>query len=713
MLNENSIKNGVVILNYNSHDLTIALVNQISKYDAIYKICVVDNNSGDNFDNEFINNNKVHFIKNKNNLGYNAGNNVGLKYLVNELGCNYVYIANPDVDFENSAISEMTDAMRNDDRLVICTTKRFGMDNSLIHQYFEFPSLSDSLKKCFILGRKNFKKNNHIQQNIEIDNYDGVKYVDAVPGAFFGIKAKFLKEIDFLYEGVFLYGEEIFLGQQAYRMGYKAGIINTSCYYHNHIQQSFSKSNKKMFLYDRLSLVKYFKYFKLLNPFEIMILSIAIRIGSLEYNLLALIYNFLKKNKEVKKHKLCSRQASNYRLAKKFKVENNEIDNIKSAEEYVEYIANGNLKRFLELGHAVAGHNGPHGHIDTPVRNTAHYLIIYSYLYKKYKKNEYGDICEVFFNYLKKQQSKSKSGAIKCMENSKFDHLNGLIGQAWVIEALIYYYETFYNKEALGIAYKIFKSQEYDYKMHIWKRVELDGTNIGYDNTYNHQVWFAACSYKLGKYCKDLEIENIIEDFLQNGARRDFRVYLDGLMRHNINISTKSLRKEKVKRLIKQFLTPLKALNAKKFDYKYIEKAYHIFDIYGFSILEEEYKRMPIFSSKKYEKAVEYANDINKYDLKNDVEKYKQNGKKFNVYSYSYNSPAFEYPYVSILHGVFSVNTMHKLFDTQKELMFDYNTGLMSRNNPDIETWNAKTYEIVRYLDKKNRNTNDNGDNGQ
>ena len=34
------------------------------------------------------------------------------------------------------------------------------------------------------------------------------------------------------------------------------------------------------------------------------------------------------------------------------------------------------------------------------------------------------------------------------------------------------------------------------------------------------------------------------------------------------------------------------------------------------------------------------------------------------------------------------------------KLMFDDQTGLMCKNNADVETWNAKTYEIVRALEK-------------
>lgn len=701
-VNNKNIRNGVVILNYNSHELTVALAKQLSKYDSIYRICVVDNNSKDDFNNDF-DDLKIHYIKNSENLGYNSGNNVGLRYLVNECDCEYVYIANPDVDFENSAISEMSEAMRKDPNLVITSTKRYGVKGEPIHQYFDFPNYKSSIKRCFFLTRRNIVKDTHFKQNEEIDNANTVYYVNAIPGAFYGMKSSFLKEINFLYEGIFLYGEEIFLGRQAHDRGYKAGIINTSCYYHNHIQNRFSDSNRKMFFRDRISLIKYYEHFNLLKRHQIWLLKWSVYMGTAEYNLLFYLLRLLKKNNKINVVSpiLCSNEAATYKKRKSFDDTKGAKFTPKNAEEYIAYIAEGNFERFLELGHAVEGHNGPHGHLDTPVRNTAHYLIIYSYLYSKTKDEKYKKICVRFANYLCEMQQKSYSGAIECMINDKFDHLNGLIGQAWVIEALVYYYEKFKDKSCLEVARNIFYSQKYDNDLHVWHRIELDGRNIGIDNAYNHQVMFAACSYKLSDYCKDPEIDKIICDFIDN-TNRDFNTYHNGLLMHSINIKSAEIKKAKRKKFIKFCLTPFKVLDPKMFDAKYIERAYHIFDIYCFSILQEKYGKLSLFSSDKYKKAVTCALDIDRYNKDNGVNRYLKKGGAFNIYSYSYNSPVFEYPYVAYINGVYDEKTCAKIYDIQKLLMLDDDSKLFSKNNPDIETWNAKTYEMVRYLDKYN-----------
>lgn len=368
---------------------------------------------------------------------------------------------------------------------------------------------------------------------------------------------------------------------------------------------------------------------------------------------------------------------------------------------YMRKIADMYYNRFLSQGYATAGHNGPHGHIDTPVRNTSHYLVIYSYLYKRTKDEKYLRICKLFADYLLREQQKSESGAIQCMVSDKFDHLNGLIGQGWVIEALIYYYGIRKDDNVLETARCIFYSQVYDWELHLWHRIELNGEDIDIDPTYNHHVWFAACSYKLANLCNDPEIKRIIIDFLTYGAKRDFRVHKDGILCHHVNVNRPVMKSIQRKKLIKDILSPLRFLNPRKLDPKYMEYAYHIFDFYGFCILKKEFEHLPLFKSLEYKKAEYCAKNIMYIIKQNGIEQYKKNGKSFNPYGFSYNSFAFEYPFVAISCGWFDNKVIKQIYEIQKELMWDEKSEMFSINQPDIETWNARTYEIIRYIENK------------
>ncbi len=286
-------KCGIVVLNYNSHDLTVELANKLCSFSAIDEICVVDNASNDDFSRDF-NETKIEYIKNELNLGYNAGNNVGLRYLINEKGCEYVIIANPDVIFENDTVVKIKETFVKDENIALVSTKRYGAENSEIHQYFDFPTVKESLRKCFFLTRFGKEKINNENQNYQIDHAkNGIRYVDAVPGAFFALKSKFLIENNFLYEGIFLYGEELFTGRDAMILGYKAAIINSATYIHNHKRTKLS--NGKMFWYDRVSLRKYYKKYKIISPLQLLALDCSIVLGSVEYNVAQKIWKLIKK----------------------------------------------------------------------------------------------------------------------------------------------------------------------------------------------------------------------------------------------------------------------------------------------------------------------------------------------------------------------------------------------------------------------------------
>ena len=182
---------------------------------------------------------------------------------------------------------------------------------------------------------------------------------------------------------------------------------------------------------------------------------------------------------------------------------------------FIKEIADKNYESIYNNGHANAGVNGPYRFVDTPVRNSGHWLIITSYLWKITREERYKELAFHLANYIVDEQKKTSSGAIECMTGERFDHLNGLIGQAWTIEALVYAYEVFRKKEYLDTAVEIFYSQKFDEKNCLWERVEITGENIGFDYTLNHQVWFACAGLMLLGNLNDDTIHKQVYGFLK------------------------------------------------------------------------------------------------------------------------------------------------------------------------------------------------------
>lgn len=285
-------KIGIVVLNYNSYALSLELVGKLSEWKSVDHVCLVDNNSKDNFENWNFDK-KVKFIKNDTNTGYAAGNNVGLRYLVEHCNCDYVFISNPDVIFDESALIDMCSTFDRYENIALLSTKRYGPNKSLMHQYHTFPTFKSSFFNNFLILGKLLKRETNQQQLAKIESAENYTIVDAVPGAFFGMRSNFLKQIGYLYEGTFLYREEIILGRQAIDLGYVSAIINTSTHIHDHQIKHFS--NKNMYKLDRKSLLIYYNKFNILSPTQYFILKSAIAFGCFEYNVAYTLYKLIKR----------------------------------------------------------------------------------------------------------------------------------------------------------------------------------------------------------------------------------------------------------------------------------------------------------------------------------------------------------------------------------------------------------------------------------
>lgn len=385
-----------------------------------------------------------------------------------------------------------------------------------------------------------------------------------------------------------------------------------------------------------------------------------------------------------------------------------EISRLNSVELFIKELADRNIVRFSEAGHAIAGNNGPYRFMDTPVRNTAHWLVIYSYLWKVYNDDVYRVIALQFAEYLVLKQEESTSGAIECMVGERFDHLNGLIGQAWVVEALVYSAKTFSENKYYQCAKKIYLSQQFDSSTKLWKRVELDGNVLDYDYTTNHQVWFAIAGLLLNDYESDKRIEEQVNSFFDELEKKHFRIYKNGLIKHHLNIELpkKKTTSTLIKVLIKDLLIPLKRMYPNKYDSKNQEKGYQLFELYGYAVVSLYKKDYSLFTKKEFQKALEYGLDIDNLNRMFNIKKVNKNNKinleRLNRFSYGYNSPAFEYPLIySVFKHKIDEYEVTSLLDVQKKITYDESAGLLSNNNYDAETLTARIYELVRYCELK------------
>ena len=117
------MKVAVIILNYNSSLDCIKCVSFLKRQTGVeLEIIIVDNCSrADDVEQlcQLCKEQDCILIENHENRGYNAGNNIGLRYAA-EKGYKYAMIANPDMEFpQTDYVTRLVDAMQQSSEIAI------------------------------------------------------------------------------------------------------------------------------------------------------------------------------------------------------------------------------------------------------------------------------------------------------------------------------------------------------------------------------------------------------------------------------------------------------------------------------------------------------------------------------------------------------------------------------------------------------------------
>lgn len=359
----------------------------------------------------------------------------------------------------------------------------------------------------------------------------------------------------------------------------------------------------------------------------------------------------------------------------------------------IRQIADEKLKEVSTLGYAKQGNNGSYFCEETPVRNSAHWCVSYSILFDLTKDVRYRETARRLADYIVNEQQKTQNGTVKCMGGTKFDSINGLIGQAWVIEGLIEVAKVLNDDKYYDTAKRIFRAQLFNFEVGYWERIDINGNNIGLDLVFNHQLWFAASGVLICAYKNDEVIHRQIDRFMEKCSDH-FRIRRSGLIRHYGDIEITSI-KMYAKRIVQCISLPFfRKRWPDKYNPNAYEASYHLFNLYGFSLIEKYLPGYSFFRKHEFIKALETGLDIEKINQYVNVNK---EGYPYAKFSYGYNSPAFEYGFIEkVFTGNFTENINAKLWDTQMNYCYSQDDKMFSKNNDDPETLTARVYEYLR-----------------
>ncbi len=339
-------------------------------------------------------------------------------------------------------------------------------------------------------------------------------------------------------------------------------------------------------------------------------------------------------------------------------------------------------------GSLPAGNNGPWGQKETPVRNTSHWAIVFKKAYEITGEEKYKCAVKSAGSYLMSIESRPHGETFKHRQGTEKDQSNGLIGQAWTIEALKEIATITNNSNYIEEARNVFLLHDFDEQTGLWHRVDVDGTKLKKDPTFNHQLWFAAAGSLIAE--DDDEVRRQVDRFLME-LPHTMRTHPHGRIYHSLlplfNID------EYIRYLVlgDRYL-PLRNIRhiyhkispQHNIDYKNKEIGYHAFNLYGLALLKQNRPDHQIWESEIIQNTLEYT-------LHDEY----QNRIINNRYGFPYNPPGFEVAFASHVFKFDRIDCEHWV-SRQINAHFDFDSYLMAKNTSDPKTLSARIYEATR-----------------
>ncbi len=265
------MKNGMVILNYNDSENTKLILEEIKDFKVLDAIIVVDNNSTDDSVKKLKKweNKKIKIVEAKENKGYAAGNNVGIRYLIDNFDVENIIISNPDIIVTEKEIKKLVGDLENKDIGVIAPNVK---EPNGLSRGWKLPTfLSELISNIPFFRRFEFSLLSYPQEEYE----STLTKVDVVKGCFFIIKKEVLEAIGLFDENTFLYYEEIIMAKKLQEKGYTTYVDNEVTIIHA-LSQCVDKNVKRIEKFKILKQSQYYyeKYINELNLFKLMILKI-------------------------------------------------------------------------------------------------------------------------------------------------------------------------------------------------------------------------------------------------------------------------------------------------------------------------------------------------------------------------------------------------------------------------------------------------------
>lgn len=227
------MKTALVVLNYKEAENTINVIKTAQNIPEITDIVIVDNQSNDGSCDiiEPLCNEHTVLLRADENKGYTVGYNIGLRYILDYLQPDLIFVVNADIIYDRDLILASINAHQEHDDYGLITAKMLDYFRKEQNSVWHFPKYKQYLDYCFYFSRKKKGLNRTYG---ELDTSTPLFEVDVVRGSFQSIKAEALRKTGLYDENIFLFNFENIISKKMYANNYKVGILTGYTYIHNH-----------------------------------------------------------------------------------------------------------------------------------------------------------------------------------------------------------------------------------------------------------------------------------------------------------------------------------------------------------------------------------------------------------------------------------------------------------------------------------------------
>lgn len=211
------MKIGIVILHFGTFQTTLKCLKSLVSLEIPNNVSIhpylIDNSGSLSKDDVPP---KIDLIRNQDNLGYAAGNNVGIKKAIDD-GCDYVWIINNDIILDKKCLVEILNLIAEYKDALMIGPKIYFAKGYEFHKERYKPA---DLGKVIWWAGGSIDWNNvyvihHGVDEVDVGQFDQAGETETITGAALMIKSEVFKKIGFLNEKYYLYFEETEFCQRA------------------------------------------------------------------------------------------------------------------------------------------------------------------------------------------------------------------------------------------------------------------------------------------------------------------------------------------------------------------------------------------------------------------------------------------------------------------------------------------------------------------